>query len=125
MLRRDGEPKQLSFADQARAVRSVPEDHPLLQMKRAVDWDAVEEELTGSYAWGEGRPSWPPAVLVRMLLLDADLSDREVHEQVGCNLLDRAFVGLGVGDAVADGATLVGFRQSGWAKRACARCLRG
>ena len=34
MLRGDREPKQLSFADQARAMRAVPDDHLLMQMKR-------------------------------------------------------------------------------------------
>lgn len=113
MLRRDREPKQTTFADQARAALSVPEEHPLLQMKRAVDWDAVEAELAVYYASGEGRPSWPPAVLVRMLILEqyGDLSDREVHEQVGYNLLYRAFVGLVLEDAVPDDTTLVRFRQ--------------
>lgn len=113
MLRRDREPKQATFADQAQAARSVPEDHPLLQMKRAADWDALEAELAPYYAWGEGRPSWPPALLVRMLIVQhyADLSDREVHEQVGYNLLYRAFVGLGLEDPVPDDTTLVRFRQ--------------
>jgi IS5 family transposase len=113
MLRRDREPKQVSFADQARAALSVPDDHPLLQMKRAVDWDGVESELAEYYASGEGRPSWPPAVLVRMLIVEqyADLSDRDVHEQVGYNLLYRAFVGLGMEDRVPDDTTLVRFRQ--------------
>jgi IS5 family transposase len=51
-------------------------------------------------------------VLLRMLVVEqyADLSDREVHEQVGYNLLYRAFVGLGVDEAVPDDTTLVRFR---------------
>ena len=112
MLRRDGEPKQWAFADQARAVRAVPADHVLMQMRRTVDWAAAERELAGEYDPVMGRPSWPPTVLLRMLVLEqfADLSDREVHEQVGYNLLYRAFVGLGVEDAVPDDTTLVRFR---------------
>lgn len=112
MLRRDGEPKQWVFADQARAVRAVPDDHVLLQMRRTIDWTAVEAELAPLYDAEVGRPGWPPAVLLRMLLLEqyADLSDREVHEQVGYNLLYRAFVGLGVDEPVPDDTTLVRFR---------------
>lgn len=47
-----------------------------------------------------------------MLLLEqfADLSDREVHEPVGYNLLYRAFVGLTADELVADDTTLVKFR---------------
>lgn len=113
MLRRDGEPKQPTFADQARAVRAVPQDHVLLQMARAIDWGAVEQGLARYYDRWAGRPSYPPALLLRMLLLEqfADLSDREVHEQVGYNLLYRAFVGLGADEPVPDDTTLVKFRD--------------
>lgn len=38
MLRRDGEPSQGSFADLARAVRTVPEEHVLLRIRRAIRW---------------------------------------------------------------------------------------
>lgn len=112
MLRRDGEPIQRSFADEARAMRAVPEDHPLLRMRQAIEWTAVDVALAEHYDRDVGRPSWPPALLVRMLILEqfADLSDREVHEQVGYNLLYRAFVGLGADDPVPDDTTLVRFR---------------
>ena len=58
-----------------------------------------------------------------MLILEqyADLSDREVHEQVGYNLLYRAFVGLGVEEAVPDDTTLVRFRAR-IGEAGCARC---
>jgi IS5 family transposase len=113
MLRRDAEPKQRSFADQAHAVRAVPENHALLQMARAIDWGAVEQELARYYDRWAGRPSYPPAVLLRMLVLEqfADLSDREVHEQVGYNLLYRTFVGLTADEPVPDDTTLVKFRD--------------
>ncbi len=113
MVRRDGEPKQVTFADQARAARAVPADHLLLRMARAADWAAVEAQVAGYYDRAQGRPGYPPAVLFRMLVLEqfADLSDREVHEQVGYNLLYRAFVGLGADEPVPDDTTLVRFRE--------------
>jgi transposase len=100
----------VTFADQARAV---PADHVLLRMHRAADWAAVEAQLDRYYDPAQGRPGYPPAVLVRMLVLEqfADCSDREVHEQVGYNLLFRAFVGLGADEAVPDDTTLVRFRE--------------
>ena len=112
MLRREAETTQRTFADQAHAMRAVPEDHVLLRMRRMIDWGAVETALGAYYDAEVGRPSWPPAVLLRMLVVEqyADLSDREVHEQVGYNLLYRAFVGLGVDEAVPDDTTLVRFR---------------
>jgi IS5 family transposase len=112
MLRRENEGYQSSFGDLARAARSVPQDHVLLRMKAVADWAAVEQKLAGYYDPREGRPSWPPAVMVRMLILEhyADLSDREASEQVAYNLLYRSFVGLGVDEAVPDDTTLVRFR---------------
>ena len=112
MLRREAETTQRTFADQARAMRAVPEDHSLLGMRWVIDWAALETALGVYYDTDVGRPSWPPTVLLRMRILEqyADLSDREVHEQVGYNLLYRAFVGLGVEDAVPDDTTLERFR---------------
>jgi IS5 family transposase len=112
MLRREAATIQRTFADEARAMRAIPEDHVLLRIRRAIDWGAVEAELAPYYDAEVGRPSWPPTVLFRMLVLEqyADLSDREVHEQVGYNLLYRAFVGLGVDEPVPDDTTLVRFR---------------
>ena len=42
MLRRDGEERQGTFGDLARAAQSVPRDHILLRMKAQADWAAVE-----------------------------------------------------------------------------------
>jgi IS5 family transposase len=112
MLRRE-KGKQGTFADQARAAQAVPEDHILMRMKRAADWNAVDAALERYYSnKAEGRPGWPPSVLVRMMLIEqyADLSDREAREQVGYNLLYRGFVGLGADEEVPDDTTLVRFR---------------
>jgi hypothetical protein len=38
MLRREAETTRGTFADQARAMRAVPDDHVLLRMRRAIDW---------------------------------------------------------------------------------------
>lgn len=113
MLRQEKDGEQSSFADHSMAAGSVPNEHLLLRMKAAVDWAAVEKSLADYYDAYEGRPSWPPAVLVRMLILEqyGDLSDREVSEQTGYNLLYRAFVGLGLEERIPDDTTLVRFRS--------------
>jgi IS5 family transposase len=113
MLRKgSAEPRQPSFSDLAR-VRVVPPDHELLRMKRAVDWACVDTELARYYDTAQGRPGYPPQLLVRLLYLEvyANLSDRQVAEQVGYNLLYREFVGLSLEEAVPDDTTLVTFRQ--------------
>jgi len=112
MMRRDDEAKQRSFGDEASAMAAVPADHILLKMGRAIEWAAIEKELQGYYDRWVGRPGWPPALLLRMLLLEqyGKLSDRQVGEQVGYNLLYRRFVGLGLDETVPDDTTLVKFR---------------
>ena len=113
MFRRDNKKKQQTFADQSAAMRSVPQEHILLRMKRAVEWEEVDEALAPYYERWVGRPGYPPSVLVRMLIIEqwGDLSDREAHEQVSYNLLYRSFVGLGADEPVPDDTTLVVFRQ--------------
>lgn len=112
MLRRETEGGQPSFADQSLAALAVPADHLLLQMKQAVDWTEIEQTLAPYYDRWEGRPGYPPGRLLRMLLLEqyADLSDRDVAEQTGYNLLYRTFVGIGLEETVPDDTTLVRFR---------------
>lgn len=113
MFQRDQKRRQQTFADLSNAAQAVPQDHVLIRMREAVQWPAVERKLEEYYAEGDvGRPGWSPALLLRMLVLEeyAELSDREVEEQVGYNLLYRAFVGVGADDAVPDATTLVRFR---------------
>ncbi|MBI4612648.1 MAG: transposase [Planctomycetes bacterium] len=85
----------------------------MLRMRRTVDWEGIEKSLASYYDAWTGRPSFAPALLVRMLVLEyyADLSDREVEEQAGYNLLYRDFLGLGMDDRVPDSTTLVRFRD--------------
>jgi IS5 family transposase len=113
MLRRGSDaPRQPSFSDLARG-RVVPADHELLRMKRAVDWGFVDEALGDRYDATTGRPGYPPQQMARMLYLSvyANLSDRQVVEQVRYNLLYREFVGLSLEEDVPDDTTLVRFRQ--------------
>ena len=56
MLRREAETTQRTFADQARAMLAIPEDHVLLRMRRAIDWVAVETALGAYYDAEVGRP---------------------------------------------------------------------
>lgn len=82
----------------------VPPDHPLRLIRRIVN-DALaslDEEFARLYSY-TGRPSIPPEMLLRALLLQAFYtirSERQLMEQLDYNLLFRWFVGLGVDDAV-------------------------
>lgn len=112
MLRRDEPRRQPSFADLYTAG-VIPEDHELMHIARAIDFAFVDAELGPYYAEEVGRPAYPPSLLFKMLFLEtyAALSDREVAQAVGYNLLYRAFVGIPLDQPVPDDTTLVRFRD--------------
>ena len=62
----------------------LPKDHPLLQIKRNVDFSFVDEETKDLYSDHMGRPAYSAGVLFRMLFLEFfdNLSDVEVASQV-------------------------------------------
>lgn len=87
----------------------VPSGHPLRAVRRMTDEALAELEpvFAGMYASG-GRPSIPPAQLLRGLLLQmlySVRSERMLVEQMEYNLLFRWFVGLGYNEAVWDATT--------------------
>ena len=84
----------------------VPEDHPLRRLRAMTDEALKElEPVFASMYSGTGRPSIPPAQLLRALLLQmlyTVRSERMLIEQMEYNLLFRWFVGLGFNDRVWD-----------------------
>lgn len=105
--------RQANFFDQEIFSRMIPEDHPLVLIKRHVDLSFVEEEAARYYHPGLGRPSFPPEVLFRVLFLEvwANLSDIQVCRELRYNVLYRYFCGIGWDDPVPDDTTLVVFRK--------------
>ena len=87
----------------------VPEKHPLGRVRRLTDEALVAlEPLFQSMYAEQGRPSIPPAQLLRALLLQmlySVNSERMLMEQMQYNLLYRWFVGLGMDEAVWDAST--------------------
>jgi transposase len=102
--RRSGE--LFSYVDVEARVRR---DHPLRAI-RALANEALEA-LSGDFAalYGStGRPSIPPEMLLRAMLLQAFYSirsERQMMERLEFDLLFRWFVGLGVDDPVWDHST--------------------
>lgn len=89
--------------------KRVPPEHPL-RVIRAIANDALGS-MSGAfdalYA-STGRPSIPPEMLLRALLLQAFhgvRSERQLMERLDFDLLFRWFVGLGVDDPVWDAST--------------------
>jgi transposase len=102
--RRSGE--LFSYVDLEQRVRA---DHPLRTIRETANaaLDAVSADFSALYS-AVGRPSIPPEMLLRALLLQAFYSirsERQLMERLEYDLLFRWFVGLGVDDQVWDHST--------------------
>ena len=77
-----------------------------------IDWDRLDELLSGIYSSGMGRPSYGPLLLLKVLLLESwyGLSDPGMEEALGDRLSFRRFVGLGLDEEVPDHSTISRFR---------------
>jgi hypothetical protein len=80
----------------------VADNHPLLQLKRALDWPAIQAVMVRHWrAAGknvEGRPGlpWPVSLYVPLLVLRAvkALSARQMEEYSSENVVARVFLDL-------------------------------
>lgn len=77
------------------------------------DWRAVEALVSGIYSSAKGRPSWPPLVLVKALLVQQwyGLSDPGLEEALSDRLSFRRFVGLGLAEGQPDHSVISRFRK--------------
>lgn len=107
MHRRSG---QSSFAE---ALVQGGSNRRLDRISELIDWCAVDACLSGVYASGKGRPSYPPLVLLKVLLLQGwyGLSDPGMEEALGDRLSFRRFAGLGLEEQVPDHSTISRFRS--------------
>ena len=115
-----------SYVDLERRVRA---DHPLRAIREVVSTAlaALSGDFAGLYS-GMGRPSIPPEMLLRAMLLQAFYSirsERQLMERLEYDLLFRWFVGLGVDEPVWDlrasrrtatGCWLATSRPSSWSR---------
>ena len=94
----------------------VPEElgqnQRLERISQAVDWERFEELTADIYSAREGRPSYPPLMMVKILLLEQwySLSDPQMEEALGDRISFRRFVGLGLQDNTPDYSTISRFR---------------
>jgi transposase len=85
----------------------VRADHPLRAIRALVDaaLEALSPDFSRLYAAKMGRPSIPPEMLLRAMLLQAFYSirsERQLMERLEFDLLFRWFVGLGIDDPAWD-----------------------
>ena len=84
----------------------------LERIDEEVDWEKFSALVEGIYSACEGRPSYPPLMMVKVLLLEQwyNLSDPQMEEALWDRISFRRFVGLGLGDDTPDYSTISRFR---------------
>ena len=86
----------------------------LERIAELVDWSRLGQLVAGIYAAPVGRPSYPPLLMVTVLLWQqwSNLSDPQLEEALGDRLSFRRFVGLGLSDDTPDHSTISRFRTA-------------
>ena len=69
----------------------------LERIDEEVDWEKFDTLVEGIYSAEEGRPSYPPLMMVKVLLLEQwyNLSDPQMEEALWDRISFRRFLGLG------------------------------
>ena len=93
----------------------IPDDHPLREVKRRADLalHAMREDFEEAYS-KLGRPSIPPEMLLKALLLQALYtvrSERQLVEQIQMNLLYKWFIDLSLDAEVWNATTFTKNRE--------------
>jgi IS5 family transposase len=101
---------QISLAESIIARRKP--QHWLQEVYQLVDWERLAGRLAQLYAAREGRPSYPPLVMLRALLLQQwhQLSDPELEAALEDRISFREFAGLPLDEQVPDHSTISRFR---------------
>ncbi len=104
---------QMSFGDME-AKKRVSEGHFLERIARQIDWRPFEEMLAALYHPSRGRPSYPPLVMFKALLLQQwyGLSDPGLEESISDRISFQRFLGLSFHDRVPDETRFCRFRQT-------------
>jgi IS5 family transposase len=91
----------------------VPEGHFLMKIDGQINWRPFEKLLEPLYHPTQGRPSHPPLVMFKALLLQQwyGLSDPGLEEAICDRLSFRRFLGLSFSDRVPDETRLCRFRN--------------
>jgi IS5 family transposase len=103
---------QMGFGDME-ATGRVPEGHFLRKIDGQIDWRPFEEVLEPLYHPKLGRPSHPPLVMFKALLLQQwySLSDPGLEEAICDRLSFQRFLGLSLTDPVPDETRICRFRN--------------
>ena len=86
----------------------VGRNAPLERLTHVIDWECVEPLVAGIHAAPAGRPSYPPLLMVKAMLLQQwyRASDPAMEEALWERVSFRWFVGLGLQDDAPDHSTI-------------------
>ena len=103
---------QMGFGDME-AMGRVPEGHFLKKIDGQINWRPFEKLLEPLYHPTQGRPSHPPLVMFKALLLQQwyGLSDPGLEEAICDRLSFQRFLGLSLQDPVPDETRICRFRN--------------
>lgn len=103
---------QMGFGDME-ATGRVPEGHFLKKIDGQIDWRPFEKLLEPLYHPTQGRPSHPPLMMFKALLLQQwySLSDPGLEEAICDRLSFQRFLGLSLTDPVPDETRICRFRN--------------
>jgi transposase, IS5 family len=104
---------QASFLDSMLDAEGFGHNPDLEALGAAIDWRPLEHLVSRLYARGEGRPSYPPLIMVKALLVQQwyNVSDPRLEFLLKDSLSMRRFVGLGLQDGTPDHSTISRFRS--------------
>jgi transposase len=102
-----------SELDQRIFGATVPQDHYLRRVLRAVDFERCRPLLAPAYDPDRGRPACEPVLLLKLEFLQYhyNLSDRQVLDQAHYNMAFRLFLHLGLDSDLPDPSLLSHFRR--------------
>jgi IS5 family transposase len=103
---------QMGFGD-LEATGRVPEGHFLKKIDSQIDWQPFQKVLEPLYHPTQGRPSHPPVMMFKALLLQQwyGLSDPGLEEAMCDRLSFQRFLGLSLADPVPDETRICRFRN--------------
>jgi IS5 family transposase len=102
---------QMSLAD-GLVKQRAGQNQALQRLSAVIRWQPLERLLDSIYDAERGRPSYPPRLMFKCLLLQLwyQLSDPELEEALADRLSFRRFVGLPLDQEVPDHSTISRFR---------------
>jgi IS5 family transposase len=104
--------QQRGFVDHLVGAGRSRSDKFFAKVEEAIDWAPLEAMLGGLHNAKTGRPSHPPLVLFKILLLQRwyDLSDAGVEDALNDRKSFARFIGLGLDEAAPDHTAICRFR---------------